>query len=812
MDASTLDRSHLVLVVTSAINAVSLMFLVSRLTSRVFLVKATGVEDWILLLAWILALGLSIAICVATQYGLGVYHGAITVAHEATLRRLIYTFDLLYNPAMMATKSSILVQYSRLFSSNLVFKRFNYATLAAVLLGYTALTLVNAFQCRPPDAVFRSFYMTENDQRCTSILTIYLASAPLNISTDIAILLLPMPLVRSLRIPRKQKIILVVTFGVGLFATIVDTVRIMYLQKAVSANTSGIHHPPARTLKSATGSPDFYWNAAFSLMWSAIEVHVGIVCACVPAMKPIIVRLLPRLILSTTDLDRTVSLPGSTANTAHPTTSNPIDSPHVWRQESVDTRTERISRSRDRPVSTTTRNVHFYALREIQTPSELSGRDAIRPSAVFTLLFFIWGLEYGWLDILNSQFQATAAISDRQTSALHSAYYIGYLFGPTCIGYFTIHRWGLKATAVVGLAIYACGTLIFWPAAVLASFPGCFITNFIVGFGLSNLEVSANTFIVLCGPSRYGASRLCLSQGCQAVGSLVAILIANATFAKPDSSSHPSLVQIQWMYLGMAFSTVALAMFLFLQALPDIHPDHGRQETSSTRLKVSSAFVVATLGVLAQFCYVGGQEVNATSLTIYADFTGEKLHIVRDTIIVHSCFALSRLVASGVAIFVRPRLLLLIFAFGTVLFQAIATIPTISGNARIIMVTMVFFLEGPIFPLLFTTVIQEMGRQTRIVAVAMTSAISGGAVFSPIASILSQHSEPRSVLFLVLSLFCGCTVFSSMINVSLTRWSGRPNRPTATSREERGKGASVIEIEFSSTLRPQSDESSHRLT
>lgn len=35
-----------------------------------------------------------------------------------------------------------------------------------------------------------------------------------------------------MRLPRKQKIILVVTFGFGIFVAVVDVVRIYYLQSA----------------------------------------------------------------------------------------------------------------------------------------------------------------------------------------------------------------------------------------------------------------------------------------------------------------------------------------------------------------------------------------------------------------------------------------------------------------------------------------------------------------------------------------------------------------------------------------------------
>ena len=153
---------------------------------------------------------------------------------------------------------------------------------------------------------------------------------------------------------------------------------------------------------------------------------------------------------------------------------------------------------------------------------QLSTRESLWPITAVTVLFFIWGFEYGLLDVLNQQFQSVADMSPGQGTGIHSAYFAGYFFGPSIVGRMVLKHWGFSACFVVGLSIYACGTLIFWPAAVLTSFPAFVITNFIIDFGLSILEVAANPFIALCGPSRYSEIRLCLSQGVQAIGSVVA--------------------------------------------------------------------------------------------------------------------------------------------------------------------------------------------------------------------------------------------------------------------------------------------------
>jgi hypothetical protein len=138
----------------------------------------------------------------------------------------------------MATKTSILIFYLNLSKTQKVFRWATIATLVVVNVGGLALTVLNIVQCRPVNAAWAS--PVPASATCTNIVTIYLSSAPLNIITDLAIFFLPMPILTSMRLPRKQKIILVITFGFGVFVAIIDVVRIAYLQDAQRATLRGI--------------------------------------------------------------------------------------------------------------------------------------------------------------------------------------------------------------------------------------------------------------------------------------------------------------------------------------------------------------------------------------------------------------------------------------------------------------------------------------------------------------------------------------------------------------------------------------------
>lgn len=81
------------------------------------------------------------------------------------------------------------------------------------------------------------------------------------------------------------------------------------------------------------------------------------------------------------------------------------------------------------------------------------------------------------------------------------------------------------------------GALMFWPSAKYGSFGGFCASLFIVGGGLSTLETSADPYLAICGPPRLSEFRLETAQGFQAIGSVIAPIVAARAFFNVDSSS-----------------------------------------------------------------------------------------------------------------------------------------------------------------------------------------------------------------------------------------------------------------------------------
>jgi len=87
----------------------------------------------------------------------------------------------------------------------------------------------------------------------------------------------------------------------------------------------------------------------------------------------------------------------------------------------------------------------------------------------------------------------------------------------------------------------------FWPSAKYESFGGFCGSLFIVGGGLSTLETSADPYLSICGPPRLSEFRLEAAQGVQAIGSVIAPLIAaKAFFNVNENDVSESLANVQW--------------------------------------------------------------------------------------------------------------------------------------------------------------------------------------------------------------------------------------------------------------------------
>lgn len=359
--------------------------------------------------------------------------------------------------------------------------------------------------------------------------------------------------------------------------------------------------------------------------------------------------------------------------------------------------------------------------------SALTTRQSIIPVCLVTTLFFCWGFAYGLLDVLNSRFQVALDITQGQSSGLQGAYFGAYFIGPLTYSGWFLRKFGYRYTFILGLSIYCVGALMFWPSAVKRSFGGFCGAMFLAGSGLSTLEVSANPYIAVCGPPKWSEFRLELSQSVQAVGSVVAPLLAANVIFKHVGTDGKSLEAVQYVYLGIAGFVAILAVIFFFAPIPEITDsdmaDQAEMTTGATGYIDKPMRKQYTLfwGTAAQFSYVAGQVGVAAYFINFFTQARPDLNVTESHrqgsnfyAIAQALFAIGRFGAAGLMyIGIKPRYVLLVFMTMIMIFIS-AAIGTNTGGATrpnwgglsMLMITM--FFESCIFPLIFALTVSPI--------------------------------------------------------------------------------------------------------
>ena len=144
---------------------------------------------------------------------------------------------------------------------------------------------------------------------------------------------------------------------------------------------------------------------------------------------------------------------------------------------------------------------------------------------LLTSLFFFWGLANNMTDTLLAAFKHIMSLSDTQTSLIQMAFYGAYFCFALPAALF-IKKFSYRSGIVLGLSLYACGAMMFYPAAVAESYFVYLAAIYILAGGCSILETVANPYILSMGSPETATRRLNLAQSFNPFGSITGILLS----------------------------------------------------------------------------------------------------------------------------------------------------------------------------------------------------------------------------------------------------------------------------------------------
>lgn len=241
-------------------------------------------------------------------------------------------------------------------------------------------------------------------------------------------------------------------------------------------------------------------------------------------------------------------------------------------------------------------------------------------------VFFFWGFVAASNDILIPVFRQAFDLTQSQSQLVSLAFYIAYTVGSliymgisVLLKKDVINTIGYKNGLALGLVISAFGTLLFYPAANLGSFPLMLSGLFIVGLGFSLQQTVANPLAIAMGPITTGSQRLTLAGGINNFGTTIGPLIVSFAIFGASTSTTTNIsiesVKIPYLVLGAAFLLVGL--FLKFSSIPD---KPALVESTEDGLKGSALkYPQLVLGMIAIFVYVGVEVSTASNLPAYME-------------------------------------------------------------------------------------------------------------------------------------------------------------------------------------------------
>ncbi|KAH8199303.1 hypothetical protein TruAng_006539 [Truncatella angustata] len=236
--------------------------------------QSWGMDDWVMCAAILLMIPLCVLSVPLTQHGLGLDMWFVDFDDITSILYYYFWDEMLYITALALTKVSILFFYLKVFPKR-SFRISAYVLIALNICYALGYDLVLTFQCSPIDGAWLS-WDGEYNAKCVSINILGWSAAAINIALDLATIILPLPELFQLSMSWKKKVQILLMFMVGFFVTVVSAVRLRSLIEF--GTTSNVTQD--------------YVEVGY---WSTIEVPVGIICACMPAIRSLFSQVFPSM-------------------------------------------------------------------------------------------------------------------------------------------------------------------------------------------------------------------------------------------------------------------------------------------------------------------------------------------------------------------------------------------------------------------------------------------------------------------------------------------------------------------------------------
>ncbi|MBR7017835.1 MAG: L-fucose:H+ symporter permease [Prevotella sp.] len=409
------------------------------------------------------------------------------------------------------------------------------------------------------------------------------------------------------------------------------------------------------------------------------------------------------------------------------------------------------------------------------------GVSYLIPFILVTFCFALWGFANDITNPMVKAFSKIFRMNVTEGALVQVAFYGGY-FAMAYPAAMFIRKYSYKAGVLMGLALYAIGALLFFPAKGIGVY-GCFlVAYFIMTCGLSFLETSCNPYILTMGSEETATRRLNMAQCFNPCGSIIGMFVAmnfiQAKLNPMSSEERLSLNDADFEVLKNADLSVLIAPYLliglviavmfciiFFTKMPK-NGDQSKEINFLPTLKRIFSLKYYREGVIAQFFYVGAQIMCWTFIIQYGtrvfmaegmDERSAEVLSQQYNIYAMLFFICSRFIATYLMKYLKPAKLLGIFAILAMVFTAGVII--FQNRYGVYCLVAVSGCMSLMFPTIYGIALDGLGDDAKFGAAGLIMAILGGSVLPPLqASIIDRGtvfgSFPATNASFILPLIC----------------------------------------------------------
>ncbi|TEA14506.1 Satratoxin biosynthesis SC1 cluster protein 4 [Colletotrichum sidae] len=250
--------------------------MILRITTKFSRISTWGWDDYTIIAAYAILVGFFGMHFFLEANGAGRDLWTLNEDQITNFFKGFYAFQTLYHSCIDIIKASILFMYLRIFHlPDEKIRIVLWITQGVNLANGLIFIFLGLFQCTPVSLVW-TFWTGEATGKCLPIAKLGLAHVCINIGLDVWMLILPATQIFRMNMAKRKKFAVMFMFGLGLFLTIVSIIRI----PAILEFSKQPLNPTVAMMP--------------SVIWSDIELYVGIFTACIPNMRQFFVSFVLR--------------------------------------------------------------------------------------------------------------------------------------------------------------------------------------------------------------------------------------------------------------------------------------------------------------------------------------------------------------------------------------------------------------------------------------------------------------------------------------------------------------------------------------